>query len=192
VRRAHPAAEHVERHPRPRHVGRDRLAPHLPGGNRGAHAQGEHRRGDEVAHRDDGTGVDGLHELLVLVHLPADRGQPGHRVGLTDGQVDEDGRDLVVQLPALVGLAHRDGHHRPHDQPLAQRTAPLEQVAEAAGDGSEHDVVDGAAERRPDPPEVLELGVGPGPAPVRADRPVERAGGRRRQLAGHGGHVGRQ
>ena len=128
----------------------------------------------------------------MLVHLAAHRGQPGHRVRLADGQVDEDGRDLVVQLPALVGLAHRDRHHRADHQPLAQRAAPLEQVAEAAGDGGEDDVVDGAAERRPDALELVELRVGPGPAPVRADRPVERAGGRRGQLAGREGDAGGQ
>ena len=53
---------------------------------------------------------------------------------------------------------------------------PLEQVlAEAPGDGGEHDVVDRAAGRRLDPLDVGELGPGPAPAAVRPERPVEHA-----------------
>ena len=55
----------------------------------------------------------------------------------------------------------------------------MQPVAQRAGHDREDDVVDGAAERVLDPFEGRQLRAGPGEAPVRADRLVQRHVGRR-------------
>ena len=62
-----------------------------------------------------------------------------------DRQVGEDRGDAVVVLATLSRGAHGHRHERSHVA-LCRLSAPGEQRAEAAGDGAQNDVVDGAAE----------------------------------------------
>ena len=105
--------------------------------------------------------------------------------GSPTGRSTNTAETWLFSAALLVGTADRHRHHRADDELLRrQLAAGQQQVAEPAGDRGEDDVVDRAAERRPDGLELLELAVGPGPAPVRADRAVERAGGRGDRLLG--------
>ena len=75
--------------------------------------------------------------------------------------------------------AHRHRHKRADEAIVDRLAAALQQVAEAARDDGQHDVVDGAAERLADRLDVGEPAPRPVPAAVRANRAVERRGRRR-------------
>ena len=124
---------------------------------------------------------DRLVALLEALHLGADSRRRSTGSAMLTGQLGEHRRDLVVVGAALGRRADRDGHHRAHDAALDGLAAREQQVAEAAGDHGEHDVVDGAAVLGADRLDVGQAPARPGPAAVRPDRPVERRPRRRPQ-----------
>ena len=77
--------------------------------------------------------------------------------------------------------AHRHGHHRADQAILDGLSAREQQVAEAARDHREHDVVDGTAVLGPDRLDVGQAPARPRPAAMRPDRPVQGSPRRRAQ-----------
>ena len=85
-------------------------------------------------------------ESLEVLHLRPHRREPLDRVLDPHRQVGEDRGDAVVVLAVLLGRAHRHRYERTHVA-LRGLFAPGQQRAEAARDGGQDDVVDGATER---------------------------------------------
>jgi hypothetical protein len=64
------------------------------------------------------------------------------RVGLPERQRHHHPPGLVApRLPGLL-VVQGDGHHRPQHQPIDRFAAACQQLAQAAGDRGQHQVVD--------------------------------------------------
>ena len=115
-------------------------------------------------------GADRLTGLLQVCHRSARPGRAARRVLAPDGQRGHHRRHLVAERAALHLGAHAHRDHRLQLEPVGVVPAAAQVPAERAGDGGEHHVVDGAAERVLDRLDVAQLGAHPGEAAVRADR----------------------
>ena len=150
----------------------------------------DHRRGEVRRGRDRLAGLRHVRRL-ELGHLLVDQLEPLHRVGHLHRQVVEQRRDPVVGNAVAVVVSHRDRHHRADHRAVGVLAAREQQLAVAAADRGEHDVVDRAAERGADRAHVVEARGRVGPRAVRADRALDRQRRRGAEVARRTGRVPR-
>ena len=137
------------------------------------------RRRREAGQVGEHLGAHGLAARLEPLQLLAHDVEPRDRVLAPHRQRRHHRGHAVAERAALHVRAHAHRDHRLQLEAVGVLAAAAQVLAERAGDGGEHDVVDGAAELVLDRLDVGEVRAHPGEAPVRADRLVVGGGGSR-------------
>ena len=177
----HAPSGQVQRMLRSGHVRGDGVQSPLRDAAPDAASQREQHGGREAAERRQPRGRHRLAGGLELLHLRAHSSEALDGVVDADRQLGEHRRDLVVVVPPLVLGAHRHRHERADRALLDVLAAGQQQLAKAAGDRGQHDVVDRSSERLADLLDLDKARPRPVPAPVRADGAVQRRGAARHQ-----------